>query len=951
MLGRWSRRRPLSGLFRQPRAVWLSSNATQRVVSLQDLLANKKDSWHMALTWWPENAWRDALGPAFRQDHSELAKYLQQDGPSSHFHLLRRHPSLAPHVLGLLVDSTKAFPYVDPLHRDMDIIKVLRQMSLAIGKDEMMRAAKKVIHQNCVNPKAATSVPCLFRSYCASIDSISASQLHDVLLHLVDHRLMPQILELIRFATLNRTPIDVWTRIFRVFLQPDFDRGSVTVNEVMKAFFAHFEAWPFNVTSTMTQELLRAAAEHGEHDTAIECYDWIKARPSIRITSIMSGYMMTLVRPVEGNPHGDMERFKQYYADAIASRGTEQDSALIAMAVNSAAGMRDLQFLRQILHDIDWKLLDCGMINVAMDAFVASPEPQDHVLFADLVDFLVDSKDESLAPNRRTLMLALRAAGSEPIASGRSPSAEVTALQQIGPFVASTVSKMSAVDDLAHVGHIAVVDVLNDSDVKTARRVRDAVRAASAFDRSMWQRMLAALVHNKDTFKDAMEWLLVCADDGITLKDGVYLSWFTRAMQIPKSTFQAINVLQQWLREPKRSTPTDQAFQLAIVACCKADNEETARSVWNLMAEHGVTPTAIATSAMLNLYDRNGHDVAEFFRTELLERHPTAVTLPVLQSALFLSTQGERQNQTFVRSLLELLEDVPPAQWNKKIYRKALMCCANDAVMTDVGLAFIEMFLANKLPFLPDSNCLFDSLRLARRQSTELQYTLLHAYSERNEWPTLVMYTLMLESQLYIKAPTSQANMILDMMEAQNVKMDVKFATVYALLLSQNHNLDELVRLYAVLMTDGPTPDDVFFKTVFAKVVKETDIDRGFDLMGSMLTIKHCAGVYLGLIHVGLEKGLVERVCNVVIQMECDGFAVDSTTILQVINAVTSSREMEKVVSILAQMLADSREKAFDPEVFAVLGRQIARFGCANKMSLKYIQSQADAQGCPMVLA
>ncbi|RHZ00676.1 hypothetical protein DYB26_007605 [Aphanomyces astaci] len=108
-----------------------TSSAKNNVVSMQDLLASNPQrnwelsfNWERALQWWPQAAWKDALGPSFKAEHSRLAALLQQNGPSNHYYLLRRHPELAKDVLQLVVDSTKAFPYVNPLHRDMDIIKV-----------------------------------------------------------------------------------------------------------------------------------------------------------------------------------------------------------------------------------------------------------------------------------------------------------------------------------------------------------------------------------------------------------------------------------------------------------------------------------------------------------------------------------------------------------------------------------------------------------------------------------------------------------------------------------------------------------------------------------------------------------------------------------------------------------------------------------------------------------
>ncbi|RQM27262.1 hypothetical protein B5M09_008355 [Aphanomyces astaci] len=242
-----------------------TSSAKNNVVSMQDLLASNPQrnwelsfNWERALQWWPQAAWKDALGPSFKAEHSRLAALLQQNGPSNHYYLLRRHPELAKDVLQLVVDSTKAFPYVNPLHRDMDIIKValfvppssivltrnlqvLRQMALAVGEDNMVHAVQVVIHQRCLTKESARCTPCLYRSLSAASDTTSATTLRDILRHLIHHHLVPEV-----------------------------------------------------------------------------CYAWFR-RHQVPLSAISIGHMMQFLRP--GQPHANMETFQQVYADAVDAGG------------------------------------------------------------------------------------------------------------------------------------------------------------------------------------------------------------------------------------------------------------------------------------------------------------------------------------------------------------------------------------------------------------------------------------------------------------------------------------------------------------------------------------------------------------------------------------------------------------------------------------------------------
>ncbi|KAF0711420.1 hypothetical protein AaE_012220 [Aphanomyces astaci] len=360
------------------------------------------------------------------------------------------------------------------------------------------------------------------------------------------------------------------------------------------------------------------------------------------------------------------------------------------------------------------------------------------------------------------------------------------------------------------------------------------------------------------------------------------------------------------------------------------------------MADVGA-PSAVAATAMLHAMDRTNHDFASFFYSELYPKEARKAKrlghgpppMAVLQSALFVASQ--RKKHGMVRDVLELLMTLPPSEWNASVYRNALYCCAQASMgeLSDTGLELIEWFMTDRLPFDPDEFSLFDSMRIAKHSSMDDQYALLHAYSERNRWPGLMAYTVMMEAHLQANAPSSYGHMVVEMMDAQNIRMDLKFATVYALLLVQNHDIPKLLHLIRSMVVDEPhiEPDLYFFSALLTMVAHQAGMDGCFELVASVTSIRHFEGV-------------LERVCNVVMQMECEGFAMSSAGLVQVIQAVSSNREMDKVVSIVAQMVAGGpRVMPFDETVFSALWTQLDKYSCANKVSLKFIQQQATSQG------
>ncbi|RHZ30773.1 hypothetical protein DYB37_011969 [Aphanomyces astaci] len=336
------------------------------------------------------------------------------------------------------------------------------------------------------------------------------------------------------------------------------------------------------------------------------------------------------------------------------------------------------------------------------------------------------------------------------------------------------------------------------------------------------------------------------------------------------------------------------------------------------MADVGA-PSAVAATAMLHAMDRTNHDFASFFYSELYPKEARKAKrlghgpppMAVLQSALFVASQ--RKKHGMVRDVLELLMTLPPSEWNASVYRNALYCCAQASMgeLSDTGLELIEWFMTDR----------------------------------RNRWPGLMAYTVMMEAHLQANAPSSYGHMVVEMMDAQNIRMDLKFATVYALLLVQNHDIPKLLHLIRSMVVDEPhiEPDLYFFSALLTMVAHQAGMDGCFELVASVTSIRHFEALYLALIQVGLTKGVLERVCNVVMQMECEGFAMSSAGLVQVIQAVSSNREMDKVVSIVAQMVAGVMP--FDETVFSALWTQLDKYSCANKVSLKFIQQQATSQG------
>ncbi|RHY48406.1 hypothetical protein DYB34_009779, partial [Aphanomyces astaci] len=268
------------------------------------------------------------------------------------------------------------------------------------------------------------------------------------------------------------------------------------------------------------------------------------------------------------------------------------------------------------------------------------------------------------------------------------------------------------------------------------------------------------------------------------------------------------------------------------------------------MADVGA-PSAVAATAMLHAMDRTNHDFASFFYSELYPKEARKAKrlghgpppMAVLQSALFVASQ--RKKHGMVRDVLELLMTLPPSEWNASVYRNALYCCAQASMgeLSDTGLELIEWFMTDR----------YVRGNIPVGASMSWGFVPLDCHSTRTR---LMAYTVMMEAHLQANAPSSYGHMVVEMMDAQNIRMDLKFATVYALLLVQNHDIPKLLHLIRSMVVDEPhiEPDLYFFSALLTMVAHQAGMDGCFELVASVTSIRHFEALYLALIQVGLTK-------------------------------------------------------------------------------------------------
>ncbi|OQR92046.1 hypothetical protein THRCLA_08805 [Thraustotheca clavata] len=170
---------------------------------------------------------------------------------------------------------------------------------------------------------------------------------------------------------------------------------------------------------------------------------------------------------------------------------------------------------------------------------------------------------------------------------------------------------------------------------------------------------------------------------------------------------------------------------------------------------------------------------------------------------------------------------------------------------------------------------------------------------------------------------------------AQIVELDLKAATLFGCVFAQQCKQDELIKLEL-------KPDALFLCEILARLGTRLDVDMCLEFCKQVLYVARCQGCEPLLL-----QRLLDRALNLVIEMECDGYTVDSAIVLDIVEKTSLNREMDKLISVFAQLNDGKvlRNEPFDEIVFNTLLQKATDMKVKPGMSLRFIQRQAKTHG------
>ncbi|OQR83301.1 hypothetical protein ACHHYP_14865 [Achlya hypogyna] len=901
-----------------------------------DALATDDSQWPRALAELSTTQWQELLAHA--PAHSGFAAQLHKPGASSYVHLASKSPELLEPLLRVMITGVHATHPESPEAQEAYLVDVLRRMATLTSDAKMVRASSFVATS--IAPTNPTQASLLFRaSFLASKDKAGPSgAFHFLFTTLTKHDHMEEAHRLLAFAKDHRIKPRS-DHLGYVLHQLQRTRASAIPSfleltlDVLGRFKleTNFRFWHQSLSSATAVEATPLVLQLYE----VMRSKRIKPRPEISLL------LLEYFHPRHDRT-ADTDAFARIYDDAVAV-GTASP-AIFGTALDATVLTKDSAFVQRVLADM-------AAANCTMDA----------ALYNAALRALAQSDDAADAETASKLFGRMEAAGVPPTTSTvtalaklhrRSPETLRACMERLAPAFAGTMASGPISDPASHCAHIAINNLVRfEKDPAAAASLLSALQADDRWrlDAFMVDRIIRSLLHARE-FALATEWLLAF---GATHDVGrsVYEAWFAISHQAKASLAQAPAVFAQWRRSMELTVDD---YGLAIYALCQRQDLAAALDIYSQL--EGPPSEKICVALMKALHQeqaqvkRTRHQRVDdgfkrFFRIAIAQHEARA---PTFHAALNLATAAH--DADFVAEVIDAtVIDRPADAWRLDLpaYNKALCACAAHSELHTLGLQVYERMHAEQIA--PDELTMMACVKMAKSfPASAATFGLLEDFRRLDRWPTIKVYTAFLEI-LAQNEQWADCDLLLQVLEAQGVALDLKAATLFGCVFAQQRKQTALLELVAHMHAKGIAPDALFLREILARLAVHWDIDMRLEFCKQVLTVARSQVYYLSTIELCLSQNLLDRALNLVVQMECDGFTVDAAVLVDVIDRAASTRDMEKVVSVVAQLMDGdvAREVPFGPEVLSVLLRKCAAMQIKTGTSLQFIRRQAAALGYP----
>ncbi|EGZ16939.1 hypothetical protein PHYSODRAFT_503894 [Phytophthora sojae] len=258
----------------------------------------------------------------------------------------------------------------------------------------------------------------------------------------------------------------------------------------------------------------------------------------------------------------------------------------------------------------------------------------------------------------------------------------------------------------------------------------------------------------------------------------------------------------------------------------------------------------------------------------------------------------ENLDPNFLEEVLEEVfttEEELAGAWMLEVenYNDALGCYAATKKFEQAKELFSQM-LNN--PFIrPDHITMLEMVENHRDASIEEIYNLMDAFLQWQLAPNLQVFTSLL-SICMRRRELGDAAALINAMEQHGVVLDVKAYTSIAFIHASHGDLKAVVGILRDMANQGIATDTVFFDYVMNALYGSCGIDMCFSLFRelSQENLPIPEGLYVALVELGTQIGLIERTLHIAYNMECEGFQLMSDQLHELMMRCHSDAEISE---------------------------------------------------------
>ncbi|OQS04390.1 hypothetical protein THRCLA_03364 [Thraustotheca clavata] len=886
-----------------------------------------------------ENQWKNALQKLSRDEWHSVLTDGRALGLATHLHkdenyaqVVAKYPELLEPTLNTLVQGIHAqFPDSLPAQQER-LSSILSTMAEITSNHKMSKAAAYVI-TSCAaeNP---TQAMILYKSlYATAKDKAApAGTFHYLFTSLAKHQHVDEAFQLLEFAKVNKIKPRSDHLGFALYHLNQHLHASELVPSFLKLTIDLLSSLKFDANLRFWRQSFTVATTTKDPELVLELYKTMRAKkmkPDANIIAMLLHYFHPSQVYMDS-----CESLQLIYRDLIASNLDSQE--VYELALNCATYLRNNNFVQEILNDIKQSQysMTAPMYNAALNTLTRSSDDADHNLALDLY---AQMNQAQVSPTKGTLTALVRL-----FSSSREKLVQV--LDELSPLFVNVMVTSPVTDSKTHCAYVAIYNLIrHEKDTVTAQKVVKTLKGLP-FETPMIERIIFGAQQSNE-YKLASDWILHFGPNH-DLSDNIYERWFTGAAKAQASLAKAAVIFEQWHRYGRVSL---EQFEQVIYALCQRQEVLQAFEIYDFLE---IPPNEkICITLMKALYEdsQNKQRVVDesykdFFYIAVERKE---ANLSMFRSAMNVAMASN--DVEFMREIIESTVLNDAVELDLLAYNKALCGCAQHQELHELGLQVFDHMHTHDVKV--NELTMMACMKMAKSfPASSPTFDLLENFRQLDQWPTIKVYTAFLEI-LAQNEKWADCELLLQVLVAQNVELDLKAATLFGCVFAQQCKQDELIKLVKTMRDKGIKPDALFLRDILARLGTHLDVDMCLDFCKQVLSVARCQEYYFSMIELALQHGLLDRALNLVIQMECDGFTVNSAIVLDIVEKTTSNREMDKLISVFAQLNDGevSREEPFDEIVFDTLLQKATDMKVKPGMSLRFIQRQAKAHGYNIV--